>query len=678
QANTLYFTPERLLSSNGSDDGRWTAAVHVGTLTAFVAALDTSVSFVLDNTPPDTLAISFAPDTSEIYIDLVDRPAVAGRAVAGIDTKLSTASLTGPGTHPYTLRNDGVGRLTLRFDQGKPQTSGIFTLSVTAVDRAANNVTRTRSFVVGGSDLRPGAAIAEGPFNRSLNTAAVTQPLTVSLALTDNSGAGIDWSATTAHLLGPDSTAVAGTLNHQNNILAFQAGRSLSSAGADDGRWRLAVHVADLMSATADLDTVFTFLLDNLPPDTADILFAPDTSAIHIDLVDRPAVVDRECSGLNIAGATATVTGPDGAVAATLNQDGVGRLSLHFDEGKPTAAGSYTLTVTAADRAGNQAVLTRAFSLNVSGYVEVSPPDSSLVHGPWVRVWALVRGAKATFTPGGGASLRVNYRGVPLAGTQSVAGDTLRFQFADTLAEDGSADGRYDMLADLAVAELAGRTVSRTIFTVDNRAPDTAGVQITVAADGVRSTAAFTDWGLYPDVSGIDRGETKVVIEDPDGHEIRPRSQSWLSSGELEADFDALSRAGLHRLRLTVTDLAGWSTVRRKTLVNTFGLSAGQPVAYVEEVPARTSAHITFVSGQAGARISRAVLRIFNLRGDLVRRVDVSDRIDGSGSSVNAEWLLQNDRGDLVMNGVFIYAWEISYDNGRHEEMRKTLAVARR
>ncbi|MFC1614170.1 hypothetical protein ACFL5K_02615, partial [Gemmatimonadota bacterium] len=89
------------------------------------------------------------------------------------------------------------------------------------------------------------------------------------------------------------------------------------------------------------------------------------------------------------------------------------------------------------------------------------------------------------------------------------------------------------------------------------------------------------------------------------------------------------------------------------------------------------SANITFIAGRAGSRITKAVLRIFNLRGDLVRRVDVSDRIDGAGSAVNAEWLLDNDRGNLVMNGVFIYYWEITYSDGRVDRVRKTLAVAR-
>jgi hypothetical protein len=98
----------------------------------------------------------------------------------------------------------------------------------------------------------------------------------------------------------------------------------------------------------------------------------------------------------------------------------------------------------------------------------------------------------------------------------------------------------------------------------------------------------------------------------------------------------------------------------------------------VDDVPARTQARIHFISGRSGKQITRAILRIFNLRGDLIRRLDVTDRITAEGSSVSAEWLLENDSGSLVLNGVFIYYWEVTFNDGRTERIRKTLAVARR
>jgi len=203
-------------------------------------------------------------------------------------------------------------------------------------------------------------------------------------------------------------------------------------------------------------------------------------------------------------------------------------------------------------------------------------------------------------------------------------------------------------------------------------------VEVLFEADMVRALVQFTDHGVYPAVSGINTDSTKVAIEDPRGNLLQPQSTVWSDNVHLEARFDKLQIAGLHRLRLDIRDRAGLRTLYRTPLVNAGGGTAGRSVAFVDEVPARTSARINFFSGQSGKRIQRAVLRIFNLRGDLIRRLDATDRIEGGGGSVTAEWLLENDGGSLVTNGVFIYYWEVTFDDGSTERIRKTLAVARR
>jgi len=155
-------------------------------------------------------------------------------------------------------------------------------------------------------------------------------------------------------------------------------------------------------------------------------------------------------------------------------------------------------------------------------------------------------------------------------------------------------------------------------------------------------------------------------------------SKRWLDDNTVEFSLSPFSQGGLNRLRLTALDRAAHVATYNITVVNNEGAGRGESTAFVEEVPARTSANISFVSGRAGATITRAVLRIFNLRGDLVRRVDVSDRIGSNGNKVSAEWLLANDSGNYVNNGVFIYYWEVIFSDGHEERIRKTLAVAHR
>ena len=329
-------------------------------------------------------------------------------------------------------------------------------------------------------------------------------------------------------------------------------------------------------------------------------------------------------------------------------------------------------------RAGNLLAKSFSFPLNIFGSIEFFPPDSSVVRGPLARITAAAIDSTGVFTPGPNALLRVIHRGLGVQGTSSVDEDTLVFVLADSLPTDGRSDGLYEVTVEMDIAAMGDQSSGRAFFTVDNLAPDTVSVLITQTADGVMVRAEFTDGGDYPYVAGIDHSATKMTFEDPGGRELVPVDTLWQDENTLEARFSSFEAIGMHTLHLVVADRAGWTATRTRTLINTRGLAEGASVAFVEEVPARTSARINYIAGRADNPITKAILRIFNLRGDLIRRVDVSDLIDPAGSSVTAEWLLENDRGKLVMNGVFIYYWEITFADGRKDKVRKTLAVARR
>ena len=128
------------------------------------------------------------------------------------------------------------------------------------------------------------------------------------------------------------------------------------------------------------------------------------------------------------------------------------------------------------------------------------------MRGLLARVTALVADTEKPLFPGEAAVMRITQRGLPVAGTSAISGDTLIFTFEDTLEDDGSEDGLYEVFASMDIAELGGRAEARAIFTVDNRAPDTARVEVEVSADEVAVVAEFTDGGVYPNVSGIDQG----------------------------------------------------------------------------------------------------------------------------------------------------------------------------
>jgi len=498
--------------------------------------------------------------------------------------------------------------------------------------------------------------------------------------VTDSSGTGIDPNTSNLELVFlATRDSIGGDFSVQGTTLSLKVTEDIPTNGTMDGEFQLYIIANDRDPTTETLVDSVRFVNDTRAPGIAEITFHEDTSSISVRLEDVPAVAGRPSSGVLLLSCTAIVIDPGGATLdADLSHDGMRTITLTFADGKPGAAGIYTLAVSMQDKAGNYHTAGVDFPLNITGKVTYSPPDSSVVQGILARVTARVEGTEEPLVPGGGAVIRIMHHGVPVAGTSAVAGDTLIFTFEDTLADDGSRDGLYEVFASMDIAGLGDRTEARGIFTVDNLAPDTAQVDVEVSADGVSVVAEFTDGGDYPDVSGIDQQATEVVIEDPGGGLIEPETSTWRDSNTLEASFGALQVGGLYRLRLSVSDRGGLTTVRSKPVVSSYAAGQGRSVAFVDDVPARTRARIHFISGRSGKRITRAILRIFNLRGDLIRRLDVTDRITAEGSSVSAEWLLQNDSGSLVLNGVFIYYWEVTFDDGRTERIRKTLAVARR
>jgi Bacterial Ig-like domain len=683
------FTLEQFLAVDGTDDGRYTMHFDADDNDPETEPFSASFTFLYDTQAPDTLTLSFY-GTSRIdsaAVTITDENPLPSREFSGINTSteatyfniLSPNGETMEGTPTVLEKIGNQYRLTRHFDPPLTE-QGTYTAQLVMEDHAGNLRERQKQYDLWVLADAP-QLVSMDPAGASAINSSVEQPLTVTVLVDDPGGSGINLNASTVQVLNPDLQPVGGTAEKtegEPSSLVFTFSSLLSTDGSDDGIYWVVLHVEDQNPESADLDTTLSFIYDNKPPDTTAVIYAPDTSYIQILFDDPPAVTDRAGSGVNILSALVQVIDPDGAeVPIELTHNGVNTVTVSFTGGKPSLSGSYTVEITAEDKAGNQLVKSFSFTLNVGGRIIIYPPDSSIVIGPLVRITAVAGDSAGLLTPGGDALLRVTHQGLGVLGTSTVQGDTLVFTLNDTLPTDGRSDGRYVVAVEMGIAALGAGSNRSAFFVFDNLPPDTASVEIVQSTDEILVKAEFADGGSYPDVAGIDPLETSVVFEDPNGVRLDPINTLWLDNKNLEARFNTFEKVGMHDLILKITDRGGLSSTRIRGVINTAGVSDGGPVAFVEEVPARTSANITFIAGRAGSRITKAVLRIFNLRGDLVRRVDVSDRIDGAGSAVNAEWLLDNDRGNLVMNGVFIYYWEITYSDGRVDRVRKTLAVAR-
>lgn len=667
-----------------NDSGEYVSAGQEKAYRVIVSAFDPqtfettearTVIFV-DNLPPQALQLDPLPlQTQDANITL------SGRSDPGDSV---VVFLNGNALEPPALDPDfGFFEIQLNLQGGINQVYAV------AFDRVKNGPSSSNTIQVELDVGEPGpgpnlvsvtAVTARNGFLNSLLDQQAGQQWAFDVVVGDSSGTGIDPNRSGLELVFlATRDTLAGTFSVEGATLSLQVTDNIATDGSMDGEFRLFITADDRDPTTATLVDSVKFLNDTRAPDIAQITFSGDTSSIAIRVEDFPAVEGRASSGVVLPTAQASVTDPFGAVIdASLSHDGQSTVTLVFTEGKPGAPGIYTLIVHLEDQAGNARSSQVTFPLNIIGRVEFFPPDSSLVRGPLNRVSARVEGTHEPLGPGVTAVMRVMHHGVPVAGTSAVFGDTLIFTLEDTLADDGSADGLYEVFASMGITELGTEAEARAIFTVDNLAPDTARVDVEVNADGVAVVAEFSDGGVYPDVSGIDQGATELMLEEPGGGLIEPEASAWLDLNTLEASFGALQVTGFYRLRLSVRDRGGLAAILSKPVVSSFGPGQGRSAAFVDDVPARTQARIHFISGRSGKRITRAILRIFNLRGDLIRRLDVADRIDPEGTSVSAEWLLENDSGSLVVNGVFIYYWEVTFNDGRTERIRKTLAVARR
>ncbi|HLA41637.1 MAG TPA: Ig-like domain-containing protein, partial [Candidatus Glassbacteria bacterium] len=434
-AATLTFTTSEKIATDGSDDGLYLLIITANDLDPTSGAFGDTIAFYNDTQRPDTASVNV--DASRVKVVLTDK----GRFPSGVDISNSTVSVNAGGAPvPGEPTNDGDSTLYFTFSQ--PLTAGtIYTVTATIQDVAQNENTVSRLFVVGGIGLKPEVVLNPGltafSFRDTLNADALTQPLVASIQVTDVSEQGINWDSTWARLLRPDSTELALNSTRNGDRLTLTATELLSNSGADDGRYRLLIHVADKSSFTADLDTSFAFIFDNRAPDTSAVEFVGDTSSVKITLADRPAVAGVAVAGLDLIGASVAVSGPSGqAVAFSVTHDGKSTLTVAFEGGKPAASGVYTIAVTVLDFAGNQRSREISFTLNITGRIDFYPPDSSIVTGPLGRVVAYAVTSAGALAPGPDATLSVTRAARAVPGAFELNGDSLVYTFNDSLATD--------------------------------------------------------------------------------------------------------------------------------------------------------------------------------------------------------------------------------------------------
>jgi hypothetical protein len=298
--------PATVLDLSTAPDGTYTVTVSAVDAAGNVSAVGTA-TYTLDTTPPPAPAVTAPASPSH---DLTPTYGISD----GENGVTLTCVLTGPnGNTVFTggCPADGTFDTSSRGD-------GLYTLTVTATDAAGNSssttVTWTRDTV---APPAPGVSAPASP----------AQGRTVSFTVTD-SEAGVTYTCTVS---GPSGASV--TSCGPNTVVNL--------SGSADGTYTLTVTATDAAANTSS-GTSASYILDTTAPTTPTVSATPSPSqgkhaTFTIGGVETNGVMTCTLSGP--AGASAVMGGPCGP---TVGVDLTGQPD-----------GTYTLTVTVTDSAGN-------------------------------------------------------------------------------------------------------------------------------------------------------------------------------------------------------------------------------------------------------------------------------------------------------------------------------------
>ena len=380
QTDRLFLTLTEPLAMDGSADGNYAVTVSLvdragnATQADYAVVYDTQVPAVsrvtLNTAEPTVLVATQSVVISELGFSQVD--IVFEEATTRVDFANTTVTVTGPDnetlppTLPLTLTPKGTTQLTAAFVA--PQALGVYTLSITPQDIAGNvargavtyrfrldvDVPRVTSVTIDGKV--GGVAYING-----VNGAATR----IVATLADPSGAGLALGegGSTITVANAGGTPVPGTTTDNGDDELTWVSGVLPLDGTADGRYTVTITPRD-KAGRQGAAVSRQFVFDTQPPrvtEAVPIALNQPHTYLNASFAQNPqvqfTVADVGPAALALDEQTALFREGDGeALAATVTHDDTEQLFLTLAEPLPidgSADGTYTVTLTLVDRAGN-------------------------------------------------------------------------------------------------------------------------------------------------------------------------------------------------------------------------------------------------------------------------------------------------------------------------------------
>ena len=412
---------------------------------------------------------------------------------------------------------------------------GSYTLTAAETDLAGNTGSTTLAFTLDTAVPTVTAALA------SDTGSSATDRITRSAALTGTAEAGRTVTVSNG------ATVLGTTTANASGVWSF------APTGLADGNYNLTATETDVAGNTGS--TTLAFTLDTTAP-TVTAALGFDTGGSAIDRITANA------SLTGTAEANRTVTVSNGATVLGTATAGAGGAWSFSPAG--LADGSYTLTASETDLAGNTGSTTLAFTLDTTA----PTITAALALDTGSSSTDLITGSAAlTGTAEAGRTVTVSNGATVLGTTTADVGGAWSF------TPVGLTDGSYTLTAS--ETDVAGNTGSATLsFTLDTTAPAAPGGPdlAAISDSGVSNTDNITNVTI-PTFTGT--AEPNATVSLFDGATVVGVGQAD-AAGNWSMTTSALG-AGVHVIAAKATDLAGNVSVASAPLSVTIDVTA--PVA---------------------------------------------------------------------------------------------------
>jgi len=312
---------------------------------------------------------------------------------------------------------------------------------------------------------------------------------------------------------------------------------------------------------------------DSIPSQVTAVL--PEDDSITNTSVTSVTVTltDSGDGKIDFSASKVELQNPSGSkIDGVTSNNGVDTITLKFPSLEDS--GTYTVLITAVDKAGNGAgniyrtrfVFKTGLPVVVATSPVTNPPERAYVNNPISVVSATIQqtdGGGIDLSPTGSEIKLQGPDGLIVIGSQSNDGQrTLRYTLGKSLAGDGADDGKYTILVTT-VNKAKRRDQEKSFsFTYDTQAPEIISASSPLNVNANVSYVSTSITSLYVRLrdegpAGIDLEESTIKLTGPDSTTITGTASND-EVDKLQFDFPSgLPMEGQYTLAVVATDKAG-------------------------------------------------------------------------------------------------------------------------